>query len=438
MPTTSLRIADLDPLFASVSYEEATAIANLGAVCWTHFKDRLFAHWTATANAEEADRADQYREEGRKTATAEVLESLKGRLAAADAMEGELSVARAAVDKLQGVVAAEAAKRAEALVESARMEFELQKAKEFASLREQVAAAVARDKYVSMVEDSHSDLKTNIILLTKELEGYKKATSTKSSHTLGKIGEATVWEMLQSYVLPKFEFSEAKNMTAVKHVGDFHVWVNGPNGKRIKLMLDAKKYSTPVQNTEVDKLFSDLDGDDADAGLMISLDTPIYTKLQFQITKSKAGKPCMFMSFEKLDDGIRQEVLCWAVRVLVCIVASRDGGSKDMMITEIGRFLEDLTVSLTDLDACVKTSKGLYDNLREIRERVVSRISSYRSVCGMEDMEPVLVMPTVDMRCQGKKINGERCKSRRMPTGIYCARHNAEAGAGTGTVVGSE
>jgi hypothetical protein len=282
-----------------------------------------------------------------------------------------------------------------------------------------------------MVEDSHTDMKTTIALLTKELESHKKAVTTKSSHALGKIGEATVLEMLNAYVLPKFEYSEVKNMAAVKHVGDFHVWVSGPTGKRVKLMLDAKKYSAPVQNTEVDKLFSDLDGDDADAGMMISLDTPIYTKLQFQITKSKNGKPCMFLSFEKLDDGIRQEVLCWAIRVLVGIVSLRDNVSKDVMIIEITRFLEDLSASLTELEACVKTSKGLYENLRDIKERIVLRINSYRSACGMEELEPAVVISAADIHCKGVKLNGERCKSRRVPAGLYCTRHSSAAGAGS-------
>jgi hypothetical protein len=256
-----------------------------------------------------------------------------------------------------------------------------------------------------------------------------KFKATKSSHAIGKIGEAMVLDMLNTYVLPRFPYSEVKDMTAVSHCADFHIFLMGPSGKRVKLLLDSKKYASPIQTIEVEKLYSDVDADDeADAGVMVSLDTPICTKSQFQIVKSKRNKPCLFLSFENLDDGVRKEVLCWGIRVLVSIVCMQDRTKQDRMVQDIQYFLSDLNQSINDLEACVKSSKGLYEMVRESKERLVGRINAYRLSSGMEEVtaETTTASALNDMQCKAKKNNGERCKSRRLPTSNTCVRHAAQ------------
>lgn len=413
----SLKLAELDPLYRSVPHDEAVIIANLGAQCYIAAKERLYDAWSAAQTDDDAAQAELWRKEGAQA----MAESLKARLAAGEAAATRLSA-------LQGATEAEVTRRVEEVLAYHRKEFEAAKREEIHSLETQIAEMRGAAKFARLLEESHGSMKAEITRLSAEVAKYKEAAGTKSSHALGKIGEATIFEMLNSCVLPQFAYSEVRDMTAVKHVGDFHLFVNGPTGKQIKIMIDAKKYSAPVQNAEVEKLYSDLDGDSSEAGLMVSLDTAIYTKAQFQITKTKMGKPCMFISFEKLDDGVRQEVLCWAVRVLVGVVSARDKTRQDAMIAEIQKFLGDLTSSLSDLEACVKASKGVYDTLRDAKERIVARVNTYRAACGMDELAPEVALPTVDMRCKGKKMNGDQCRSRRMPTGLFCARHSEAEG----------
>ena len=410
----SLKLSELDPLYRSVPHEEAVIIANLGAQCYIASKERLYDAWSAAQTDDDAAQAELWRKEGGQA----MAESLKARLAAGEAASARLSA-------LQGTTEVEVARRVEEVLAYHRKEFEAAKREEIHGLETQIAEMRGAAKFARLLEESHASMKAEITRLSAEITKYKEAAGTKSSHALGKIGEATIFEMLNSCVLPQFAYSEVRDMTAIKHVGDFHLFVNGPTGKRVKIMIDAKKYSSPVQNAEVEKLYSDLDGDESEAGLMVSLDTAIYTKAQFQITKTKMGKPCMFLSFEKLDDGVRQEVLCWAVRVLVGVVSARDRTRQDTMIAEIQKFLGDLTTALSDMEACVKASKGLYDTLRDTKERIVARVNAYRGACGLDELAPDVAIPSVDMRCKGKKINGDQCRSRRMPPGLLCSRHAA-------------
>lgn len=428
-PTTSaasmsltLRIADLHADYHAASMEEAIAMANLGAVCYKSVKAGLYEQWSASMEGDESSKAEIWRTEGRQA----VLESVRAKMVAAEETAARLVAAEGTIQQLRSSIDAEAARRVAEALEGHRKDFEIAKMKEIGALKEQIAMSEGKGGFIQMLTEAHTGMRGQIDYLQTEIAKYKEAASTKSSYALGKIGETELFEMLNTYVRPQFPYAELKDMSAVKHVGDFHLWIVGPNLKHIKILVDSKKYSSPVQNCEIEKLYSDVDADDeVDAGLMVSLDTAICTKAQFQITKTKKNKPCMFLSFEKLDDGIRQEVLCWAIRGLVSIASIQERGKRDAIVEEMEIFLKDLNTSVADLDVCIKAAKSVYDMLRDAKERMVSRIQSSRVTCGMEDMSAVIshAEVSVDVRCTGKKINGERCRSQRKADSDFCARH---------------
>jgi len=430
----SLRLKDLHPVYQTVSHEEAIAIANLGAQTYMAAKEGLYEAWSTTQSAEEGEKADLWRREGGQT----MMEKLKERLQAGDVAASRVAALQSAADAaaarataLQASVDTEVERRLAEVLESKRTEFELGKMGEISALRSQVAMAQGKEKGYALLENSHAAMNLTIESLQKELAKFKEATSTKSSYALGKLGEIELADMLTKHVLPQFQYSEMKDMTAVKHMGDFHLWIVGPTMKHVKLLVDSKKYSSPVQHIEIEKLYSDVDGDETvEAGLMISLDTAICTKAQFQITKTKKNKPCMFLSFEKLDDGIRQEVLCWAIRSLVSIASVQERGKRDAIVEEMELFLKDLNSSVAELDVCIKSAKGVYDMLRDSKERMVARIHTCRVNCGLESTKDVIThvdaAPAAETRCKGTKTNGERCKSVRKTGGDYCSRHSVE------------
>jgi hypothetical protein len=410
----TLRLSELDPLYRSVPRAEAIAIANLGAQCYSAVKDRLYANWEADATEDATERAAVWRKEGGSA----MLESLRTQLAAGEA-------AQARIAQLQSGWETEVSARVEALVAIREKEMELTKREEMLVLEKQLIELRAYAKGSGLVEEYNATLKEKLSQVTAELEEFK-AAATKSSHSLGRIGEATVLEMLRTHVLPKFLYSDVQDMTKAKHAGDFHLTVSGPTAKHVKIMIDSKKYTAAVNSTEIEKLYSDMDGTDVDAGLLLSLDSGIIGKVPFQISKTKEGKPCLFLSFDRIDDGMRQEILCWAVRVLASVVSEKDTSNRDTMIEEIQRFLGGMKRTADTLDGCVKTLKGLYDTLRDLKEDMLGQIHAYRTTCGMAPMEMVAV-EKADMLCRGKVRSGGQCKARRIPTGLYCARHAAIA-----------
>jgi len=418
----SLRTADLHEDYRAASMEEAIAMANLGAVCYKSAKAGLYEQWSASMEGDESAKAEVWKQEGRQA----MLESLKTKLVAVEEMSARAVAAEGQVQQLRSSIEAEAARRVGEALEGHRKDFEIAKMEEIHALKAQLASAAGRENGYKMLEEAHASMKLTIETLQKELSKIKDATSTKSSYALGKLGEIELSEMLHTHVLPQFPYSEIKDMTSVKHMGDFHLWIVGPNMKHVRLLVDSKKYSSPVQNCEIEKLYSDVDGDDTvDAGLMVSLDTTISTKSQFQISKTKKNKPCMFLSMEKLDDGIRQEVLCWAIRSLVSIAAVHERGKRDAMVEEIELFLKDLNTTVADLDVCIKSAKSVYEMLRSAKERMVVRIQTCRVNCGMEDTKGVIPVAEIsaDTRCAGKKQNGERCRSVKKADSEFCARH---------------
>jgi len=423
MPRAIFKTPDLPAEFFELDHPTQCLIVRTGLDAFKSLQAGVRDQVVAEMSDDDVAKAAAIRAEGIKSA----MEAVKDRLAAADSLEAELHVARTTTEQLRATIAMEAAKQASTIVAGVRKDFEVEKAHEIAGLKEQLAEMRGREKTIRIVEEAHEGMKETIAALQAEVAKYKAAVSTKSSHALGKMGEQEVFAMLNTYVIPRFPYSEVRDMTAVKHVGDFHINVFGPTGKRLKIMMDVKKYSYPVQNGEVEKLYSDLDGDSSDAGIMVSMDTSICSKSQFQITKTKLGKPCMFLSFEKLDDGIRQETLCWAIRVLTGIVSTHDRASQDAMITEIQVFLGELNTSVCEVEAAVKACKTLYDMLRDAKDRLLARINTYK---GGDMSDDLITHDGDDMRCKGKNANGGQCKSRRIPTGNLCTRHDAAVAAG--------
>ena len=344
----SLTLAELDAIYATVTHEEAVAIANLGAECYMAVKERLYASWTAAQD--DAGQEELWRSEG----GASMLESLKGRLAAGDA-------AQARVATLQASLEAEITRRVEEVLLVRMKEVELAKREEMLAMEKRLVELQSGAKYTAMLEEAHSALKGELIQLREENCKFKETAAVKSSHVLGKMGEATVFEMLSSYVAPMMSDAEVYDMTKVKHAGDFHIHAIGKHGKMVRIMVDVKKYKRSIDNIEIQKLYSDLDGCDVDVGLMLSLDSGICTKSQFQLVKTKGNKLCMFLSFEKIDDGIRKEILSWAIRVLVGIVSTQDQSSQDTMITEIQQFLVDMIRLVDKLESGLKSLRGVYD-----------------------------------------------------------------------------
>lgn len=414
----SLTLEELDDVYHAVSHEEAVMIANLGAQCYKAAKEQLYSSWAA-ATQDDTEREELWRKEG----AASMFEKLKDQLAAGDA-------AQARVATLQASLEVELTRRVEEALSVRLKEVELAKREEMLELKGRLAELQGSSKMFAMLEEAHSALKSELEQLREENCTLKEATAVKSSHLLGKIGEATVYEMLTAYVAPMMSDAEVYDKTKVKHAGDFHVHVMGKHGKMVRIMVDVKKYKRPIDNAEIHKLYSDLDECDVDVGLMLSLESGICTKSQFQLTRTKGNKLCMFLSFEKVDDSIRKEILSWAIRALVGIVSTQDQSSQETMVTEIQQFLVDMMRLVDKLESGVKSLRGVYDVLRDIKDDMLTRISSYKTTCGLEVIDTIVETAATNTskagtQCKALNRNGTVCRSRHVAGGVYCPRHES-------------
>ena len=411
----TLRFADLHPAYATASAEESALMANLGAAVYGLVRERLHASWSAVLGTEDTVKADLWRTEGRMAA----LEEVKSRLVEAEKLSVRLVAAEGAAEALHAGVEAEVVRRLTRDLEGARKDYDLVKAGEMAVLKEALAKADGQSTAYAMLVEAHESMKGRIADLEEELSGHK-AAATKSSHAIGKQGEATIWEMLETNVLPEFLHVEAKNMTGVSHAADFHLKVMLANGSRIKILIDAKKYKRSVNSDEIAKLIADVDSDpEAHAGLMVSLVSQICTMKQFQIKNTDKGKPILYLSFADIETEQQAAILCWGIRALMSAVhESSEEVSID--IERIEELLTEICGELKNIDSMVKSHQKMIDTLRTMKNTILAKIGDYR---GKPDGEMGVISHVNEGCITLVKATGLPCGKSVVGDGVKCNRH---------------
>jgi hypothetical protein len=439
MPT-SLKVADLHEAYHGASAADCIAMANLGAICWSTFKDGLYDQWAQSMTAEEAAQAAAYRDEGRQEGRAAMLETMRARLAAAEEVTCRLATAEGTVAQLRASVEAEAARRVSEALEGFRKDYELTKMKEMTALHQRIAAAEARDEMLVLVREGQAVMKEKLAALEEERAVLQaqllEATvaKTKSSHAIGKQGEMTVLDMLRNEVLPQFLYSSVEDMSAVGHAADFHVRLMSPVGKRVKILVDSKKYKTPVKTAEITKLSSDVDGDEeANAALLISLDSPIFTAKQFQLEKSTKGKAMMYVTLQHISPEMHGSMIAWAIRILSTISSEEKVADQQHLIDNVLVFLRELEQSFKDIDATLKAAMKTVDLARGARDSLQRRVSEFRigTLKERNEDEDVETVAKADAeRCTGTNAQGKRCGRKPAPGSSTCRVHGGGAGSG--------
>lgn len=412
----TLNPKELDPVYQTVSHEEAIAIANLGAQVYVAMKDRLYETWSTTQSAEEGHKAEIWRREGGQA----MMESLKARLAAGDA-----AAARAAA--LQASVDAEIERRVGEVLESKQIEFELAKMEEVHALEKQIAETKGKEHYIKMVEEGHLAMKEKIAALEIQVAEQLVAT-TKSSHAIGKAGEASVLELLENTVCKVFTHSSVKDMTGVSHVADFHLLVMNSIGEKIKILIDSKKYKRSVNSDEIHKLYSDMDADEeCQCGIMISLSSGICTKNQFGISRTPKRKPVLFLTFQDLSVEFQKELLCWGVQVLTEIVGENKTEVQQAMIDNLDQFIETIVSSMKEFDTIIKNQQKSTESLKLIRNKILKDLTLFRGGKQLDEEEQQEEKPKTvldhDVRCTAMKVDGNRCSNKRTTDSECCKIH---------------
>ena len=414
MPST-LRLADLHEDYRAASTEEAIAMANLGAVCYRAVKAGLYEQWSASMEGDESAKAEVWRSEGRQA----MLESVKAKLVAAEEMSVRLASAEGQVQTLRASVEAEAGRRFAEAIEGYRKDFELAKMKEISVLKERIAMSEGREASMSMVSEAHAAMREKIETLEAQL-AQQLAANTKSSYAIGKSGEATVFELLNSHVVPMLPYASVKDMTAISHAADFHLSVMLETGVKAKLLIDSKKYKRRVNTAEIDKLYADVDADEeASGGVMLSLESHIFTMKQFQIARSPKQKPVVFLSFCDIGEEYRKDMITWAVRILIDILSQNSSEDKDVMIANLDGFLNSLDESVTELDGSLKGLTKTIDTLKAMRDGFIRKIVNFRAGKPMETVIETALLEG----CSHVTRSGTKCGRKLINGTTFCKSH---------------
>ena len=436
----TLRFADLHPAYATASAEESALMANLGAAVYGLVRERLHASWSAVLGTEDTVKADLWRTEGRMAA----LEEVKSRLVEAEKLSARLVAAEGAAEALHAGVEAEVVRRLTRDLEGARKDYDLVKAGEMAVLKEALAKADGQSTAYAMLVEAHESMKGRIADLEEELSGHK-AAATKSSHAIGKQGEATIWEMIESSVLTDFAYAEAKNMSGVSHAADFHLWVMSPTGKRIKMLIDSKKYKRAVNSDEINKLCADVDADDeAHAGMLISLVSPIFTKKQFEIRNSLKQKPILYMSFCDVGEDFHSQLLCNGIRALIAVVSEMKEENRSDIIQQFDEVIAEVTKATKEIDNVIKAQVKTIDSLRQIKASLIDKIAVQPTVHQQVKLEEDgdNVIEHTGACIVTIKVTGKPCGKPVWAGGVKCKLHTtrkvreAISGAGAGGSAG--
>ena len=409
MPRVVFDTKELPAKFCDADRPTQLLLIRLATDLYDGLHDGLRTQIVTEMSEDDSVKAEALRAEGVKAA----MESVRSRLAAADALEAELHVARAAAEQLRSMVAAEAAKRAEALVATALKDFEIEKTHAIAGLKEQLAAASAQTEMIALLKDANETLQEKVATL-ETANAELTVQKTKSSSAIGKAGEATVLEMLTTVIVPTFPFATVKDMTAVSHAADFHLWVMKSSGKKAKLLIDSKKYKRSIGMTEIEKLYSDVDADaEAHAGLLISLESPISTMSQFQIGRTPKQRPVLFLTFHGISDALRSDLFVWAVRVLVEASDESDGEEKNALLEHLEEFLSDMDGSVKEIDVALRGMTKSVDALKEVRDGIVRRILKFRAGDAVDDdltlVETCAFVGKGGLTCSLPAIGDGRC-----------------------------
>ena len=413
----TLRLSDLHADYRGASHEEAIAMANLGAVSYRSLKPELYAQWSTSMAGDETAKAEAWRADERQI----VLDSVRSKLVAAEEMSARLVAAEGTIRQLRASVEAEVNRKLTEALEGHRKDFEIAKMAEISGLKERIAAFEGKDGFVQMVLDSQVFMKEKIAALEAQL-AQQMAANTKSSQAIGKQGETIVLDLLENTVCKQFTHSVVKDMTTSPHAADFHLWIMTPLGKKLKILVDSKKYKRAVNSDEINKLYVDMDADEeCNCGIMISIDSGICTKRQFCFSRTLKQKPVLFLSFQDVSPDTQKDILCWGVQVLSEFVLERNDAARQEMLNRMDEFIDTLLVSVKDIDAAIRDQMKSVTTMKEFRSKILKSIAGFRGEEEVEEKGKVVLAD--DVRCVGLKNDGNRCSKRRSPESEYCTTH---------------
>lgn len=227
------------------------------------------------------------------------------------------------------------------------------------------------DKYTRNLDESIFKLYGSIEQTNAVMN--KLVSSSSRAGALGDIGEKFVEEIITK----NFKNIICNNISQKSHSGDILLQVKDSGGD-YNIMVECKKYSKPVPQKEVDKFYRDLLDNDHKFGIMISLDSKICGKRQFDICTdfSTTKKYAIFCS----NIGNNEYPIIWSILIIQLIYEHID--KFDSNIDNSTDIFHDLDDFFNDIDDFLKTYEKNNKNLNKVLN---SSIKNYNKIIEQKD-----------------------------------------------------
>lgn len=220
-------------------------------------------------------------------------------------------------------------------------------------------------KEVIQEKEKHIDKITqNIEKTITQLNQFKQSSNTSSSAQLGKIGEST-FKQLAEHTFRDFQGFVTEDKHCIGGMGDFHLHFHD-----FSVLVDAKKYSSKVNNASIQKIERDLrNNEHIQIAWLISLDTPIekYDKCPFILQWTDQGKLiCYVNSLIKQPDPTETLRNLWFTCKTIKEMMTSDNNDNDKFeINAIRQKQINIKNKLTQLEKNQREIDNIHRQMKE-------------------------------------------------------------------------
>lgn len=169
---------------------------------------------------------------------------------------------------------------------------------------------------------------------------------TKSTTVVnkGKVGEAFVEEAISSH----FKNLVCNNVAGTAHKGDLLIEADGYN-----IIVECKNYSNTVPLKEVKKLHNDMVKNNVKYGIMVSLNSKIVGKKQFDIEKISPDGDMYVLYCSNVGDD--ECSIVWSIMIIQAFHKILSNSIKSKKVNKLAKFsdmIHNLQELLSDIDKC--------------------------------------------------------------------------------------
>ena len=198
---------------------------------------------------------------------------------------------------------------------------------------------------------------------------HKAINKVDRAVNIGKLGEASFENIISKTMSNSYKLV---NNAKKSHAGDFHIsWQSPDTNQTYTILVDVKNYKSSVPTKEVDKLYRDLNENNVNAGLMISLGSKITgfsRSITIKYVYLNNGKkiPVIFASVSTPD------VICEIIKLIFHVVnvnlfdSSIDSVDMDGLFNQVNSLSDSVQLMMNTRNLLIDSKNRIDADLNKI------------------------------------------------------------------------